>query len=272
MTDNSFIREVDEAVRQERYKALWDKFGIFFVGLAVALIIGAAAYNIWKYLKESEAETAGDAFTAALALKNANEQEKATEAFDELVKDGPSGYAILSRFQLAASQAKAGETDKAVVSYDALARDRSVDAILKGLATLQAATLRLDTADYAEMQKRLDGLANGKSAWRFSAQELLGLSAYQNGDLPAAEDRFSTLLVDAGTPRNMRDRANVMLALILSQTATENAPGTQDKKADDTKAEDAEAEDAKADDASAEDANTEDADTDDVKANEATTN
>lgn len=257
MTDNSFIREVDEAVRQERYRALWDRFGVYVIGLAVALIVGAAAYNIWKYVQESEAETAGDAFTAAVALKNANEQEKATEAFEELVKDGPSGYAILSRFQLASSQAKAGETDKAVESYEALAKDRRVDAILKGLATLQAATLRLDQADYAEMQKRLDGLASGKSAWRFSAKELLGLSAYQNGDLKAAEDQFSALLVDAGTPRNMRDRANVLLALIVSQTAT--APDT---KADDTKSGDAGAGDAKSDDAKSGDA----------EASEATTN
>jgi hypothetical protein len=238
MTDNSFFREVDDAVRQERYRALWDKFGIYVIGLAVALIVGAAAYNIWKYIQESEAETAGDAFTAAVALKNANEQEKATEAFKELVEDGPSGYRILSRFQLAASEAKAGETDKAVEAYDALAKDRGVDAILKGLATLQAATLRLDKADYAEMQKRLDSLANGNSAWRYSAKELLGLSAYQNGDLRAAEDQFSALLVDAGTPRNMRDRANVLLALIVSQTATEGS-SAGDKKADDNKTDDA---------------------------------
>jgi hypothetical protein len=72
------------------------------------------------------------------------------------------------------------------------------------------------------MQERLNSLAQGKSAWRFSAQELLGLSAYQNDDLSAAEERFGALLVDAGTPRNMRDRANVMLALIVSQTAADS--------------------------------------------------
>ncbi|MDJ0513374.1 MAG: tetratricopeptide repeat protein [Methyloceanibacter sp.] len=247
MTDNSFIREVDEAVRQERYKRLWDRFGIYVIGLALALVVGAAAYNIWKYLAESAAETAGDAFTAAIALKNANDQEQATKAFEELVKDGPSGYSILSRFQLASSQAKAGDVDKAIEAYDGLAKDRRVDPILKGLATLQAAALRLDKADYSEMQTRLDALANGNSAWRFSAKELLGLSAYQNNDLRAAEDQFSALLVDAGTPRNMRDRANVILALIISQTAAEGGSSAESPKTDDTK-------------------------TDDVKANEATTN
>lgn len=167
MTDQSFIREVDEAVRQERYKALWDRYGLYVVGLAVALIVGVAAYNIWTYVKDSQAEAAGDEFVNALSFANANDQSKATKTFDSLAKSGPSGYRVLSQFQLASSQAKAGETDKAVAAYEALAKDRGVDPILKGLATLQAATLRLDKADYAEMQKRLDGLANGKSAWRF---------------------------------------------------------------------------------------------------------
>lgn len=248
MTDNSFLREVDEAVRQERYKALWDKFGIYVIGLALALVIGVVAYNVWTYLKESAAETAGDEFTSALALESSGEQDKANEAFEELAKDGPSGYRVLSQFQLASSQAKAGETDKAVEAYEALAKDRQVDAILKGLATLQAATLRLDKADYAEMQKRLDGLANGKSAWRFSARELLGLSAYQHKDLKAAEDQFSALLVDGGTPRNMRERANVMLALILSETATEAGAGTDESKTDTSKTDASKADETPADD------------------------
>ena len=247
MTDNSFIREVDEAVRQERYKALWDKFGIYVIVLALALIIGVVGYNIWTYLKESAAETAGDEFSTALSFESGADQAKANEVFERLVKDGPSGYRVLSRFQLASSQAKAGETDKAVEAYEALAKERRVDPILKGLATLQAATLRLDTADYAEMQTRLDGLANGKSAWCYSARELLGLSAYQHDDFKAAEDQFSALLVDGGTPRNMRDRANVMLALILSQTATEGGSSADESTSDETKKNDAKADDTKTD-------------------------
>lgn len=276
MTDNSFIREVDEAVRQERYKALWDKFGIYIIVLVLALIIGTIAYNVWKYLEESAAKTAGDAFTAALVLESGNDQADADKTFEELAEDGPSGYSVLSRFQLASSQAKAGETDKAVEAYEGLANDRRVDNILKGLATLQAAKLRIDEADYAEMQERLDGLAMGTSAWRFSAKELLGLSAYQNDDLEAAEEQFSSLLVDAGTPRNMRERANVMLALIVSQTAAGPEAGAQDAKPDDTTTDDAktddtttddtQADDAKPDDAEAEESQTEDSGADNTEA------
>ena len=74
-----------------------------------------------------------------------------------MAEKGPAGYRVLARFQLAAAEAQGGDTDKAVADYDALASDQSIDDILKGHATIQAATLRLDKADYAEMEQRLEG-------------------------------------------------------------------------------------------------------------------
>jgi hypothetical protein len=226
MSDNSFFREVDEAVRQDQYKALWDKFGVYVLVLAVVLIAGVAGYKAWSYWKERQAQEAGAEFAQALALETGTEPAKADEAFEQLAKSGPAGYQVLSRFQMAAAQAKAGETDKAVEAYDALSTDSSVDQILQGLATLQAATLRLDKADHAEMERRLSGLVDGNTAWRYSARELLGLSAYQHKDLSAAEEQFSTLLGDQGTPPNMRDRANMMLALILSSSPAQSSSTT----------------------------------------------
>jgi hypothetical protein len=132
-----------------------------------------------------------------------------------LAEEGPPGYRVLARFQLAAAEAKAGDIDKAVADYDALAGDSSVDEIMRGHATLQAAALRLDKADYAEMERRLKDLAEGNSAWRFSARELLGLSAYRLNDMREAEKQFSALVGDQGTPPNLRERADMMLALIV---------------------------------------------------------
>ncbi|MGH6832134.1 MAG: tetratricopeptide repeat protein, partial [Methyloceanibacter sp.] len=53
------------------------------------------------------------------------------------------------------------------------------------------------------------------SAWRFSARELLGLSAYRLNNVHEAERQFSALLGDQGTPPNLRERADMMLALIV---------------------------------------------------------
>jgi hypothetical protein len=219
MSDNSFFREVDEAVRHDQYKKLWDRYGIAILVLGALLITGVAAYKGWVFWKERQAQEAGAEFTQALAMKASTESDKARAAFAALAKSGPQGYQVLSRFQLAASEAKAGETDKAVASYDALATDASVDPILQGLATVQAATLRLDSADYAEMERRLKGLIDADSAWRFSARELLGLSAYRHDDMRVAEEQFSAILSNQRTPPSLRERANMMLTLIASSSS-----------------------------------------------------
>ena len=39
---DSFLREVDEAVRQEHYKKLWDQYGIYALGLAVLVALNIA--------------------------------------------------------------------------------------------------------------------------------------------------------------------------------------------------------------------------------------
>ena len=90
---------------------------------------------------------------------------------------------MLAQFQLANAEAQAGDVDKAVADYDALATDAETDNILKGLATVQAATLRLDSADYAEMERRLKGLIDrGKPLEIFGAgaARAFGLQAQQH--------------------------------------------------------------------------------------------
>jgi hypothetical protein len=214
MSDRDFFREVDEAVRQDRYKALFDKYGIYALVGTALIVAGVAGFKGWTYWQESNAQAAGTEFSNALALEDNGDAAKAQEALSALAEKGPAGYRVLSRFQLALINAQAGDNDKAVAIYDALATDADTDSILKGLTTIQAATLRLDTADYAEMERRLKGLIDQGSPWRYSAQELLGLSAYRLNNMLESEKQFSALLADQGTPSNLRERADMMLALI----------------------------------------------------------
>jgi hypothetical protein len=215
MSDRDFFREVDEAVRQDKYRKLWDQYGVYVLGAAAIMVAGVAGYKGWTFWQEKRAADAGAKFSQALSLEEGADAAKAREMLTALSEQGPEGYRVLARFQLAAAAAKAGETDKAVAEYDALAKESGVDPILQGHATLQAASLRLEKADYAEMEQRLKSLADSDSAWRFSARELLGLSAYRVKDMREAERQFSALIGDEATPANLRERANMMLALIV---------------------------------------------------------
>jgi hypothetical protein len=103
--DRDFIREVDEAVRQDQYKRLWDQYGVYALAALVLVVAGVAGYKGWAYWREREAGQAGAKFSQALAVSDA---AKANEIFTALATDGPKGYRILSRFQLAAAAAMRG--------------------------------------------------------------------------------------------------------------------------------------------------------------------
>jgi len=87
--------------------------------------------------------------------------------------------------------------------------------------------LIVDTADFTEMQNRLTPLLDENNAWRFSARELLGLSAYRTGRLEEARQLFLELAANQKTPPAIRERAGLMMGLITSAEAQQSAPATQ---------------------------------------------
>ena len=94
--------------------------------------------------------------------------------------------------------------------------------------------LRVDDAKFDEMNERLGTLTGGDTAWRHSARELLGLSAYKNGKKAEAERIFQEILVDSDAAAPLRQRAQVMLSLIVEPAKTSAAKPKADANASDT--------------------------------------
>src|SRR5262249_51461136 len=92
--DREFIREVDEAVRQDQYKKLWDQYGIYALAAAVVLVAGVAGYKGWIAWQEKKSGEAGAKFTQALTVEEGPDAAKANDILASLVKDGPEGYRI----------------------------------------------------------------------------------------------------------------------------------------------------------------------------------
>ena len=69
MSDDGFFREVDQELRQDKAKALWDNYGPAAIGLAVLVVLGTAAYVGYDYFVSTRANRSGDAFSQALNLR-----------------------------------------------------------------------------------------------------------------------------------------------------------------------------------------------------------
>jgi len=215
MSDDSIFREVDEAIRHDQLKTLWNKYGIILVSGAFLIIASVSGYKGWVYWQGEQAKTTGARFVGGLTQVEDGKTADALEVFKSISNDAPSGYRTLADFELAALHMKEGKKDEALRIYDELASQSGIGAVLQGFAKIQAASLSLDIKPFAELETRLNGLLKSENSWRHSARELLGLSAYKAGDIKVAERFFNVILSDQQTPVNMRRRAEMMLSLMV---------------------------------------------------------
>ena len=227
---DSLAREIDEELRREQLLKLWDAYGTYVIAAAVLIIAGIGGYKFYEHRRATAAEAAGAKL--AIAAREAAQDKKAElqKALEDIAKTAPTNYGVLARLRLAAAEREAGKTAEAAAAYEAIAKGSGVDALLADYAQLQAAVLRLDSANWTDMQNWLTPLAADGNAWRFSARELLGLAAQKAGKLDEARTEYQRLLSDRGTPPSIAERARIMLAMLTEAELT-GAPASagQDK-------------------------------------------
>jgi len=205
------FHEVDEEVRRERLAKIWERYSGLIIAACVLLVAAVGGWRGYEWYVARQAAIAGSQIEAAVTL--ANKSAEAQTAFDKVAAEAPGGYRTLARFRAAAELAKT-KKDEAVKAYDALASDGSLGALWQDLASIRAGLLLVDTAPLAEMQKRLEPLADSGRVYRHSARDLLALSAWRVKDAAAAKKYLGMISGDAETPPGIRSRADVLAALM----------------------------------------------------------
>jgi len=209
------FHEVDEEVRRERLKKLWDRYSIYLIALAVLIVAVIAGWRGYEWWQGKKAAAAGSAFEAAIALSDAGKHQEAEAAFEKAAADAPAGYRVLARLRVAAELGQVQPAD-GVKAFDEIATDASIGRTLQDLAAIRASLLLVDTAPLAEMQRRLGPLAEPTRTFRHSARELLVLSAWRSHDLVAARRYIDMIAADSETPPGTRARVEVLAALITA--------------------------------------------------------
>ena len=205
--------EVDEEVRRDQLKKLWDRYSIYIVALAILIVAGVGGWRGYEYLEAKKAAEAGAAFDRAAELSEQNKHAEAEAAFADLAAKAPSGYRMLARLRQAGEVASR-DTRAAAKMYDDIAADRSVGAAEQDLARIRAAQLLLDSTSYQNMQQRLEPATAATSTFRHTARELLALSAWRANDANAARQWLDLIANDGETPPSLRSRAEALQALL----------------------------------------------------------
>ncbi|HEX5230817.1 MAG TPA: tetratricopeptide repeat protein [Bradyrhizobium sp.] len=205
--------EVNEDVRREQLKKLWDQYSIYIVAAAFLVVAAVGGWRGYQYLEAKKAAEAGAAFDKAIELSEQNKSAEAEAAFNNLAATAPSGYRMLARLR-AAAEIAAHDPQAAVKLYDEISTDRSIGALEQELARIRAAGLLVDTATYPTMVQRLEASTAPQATFRHTARELLALSAWHANDTTAARKWLDLIANDAETPPGLRSRAEALQALL----------------------------------------------------------
>jgi hypothetical protein len=209
---SDIFQEVDEEVRRERLKQLWDRYGTLIVILAflvVAAIGGWRAYQWWDAKKAAEN---GARFESALALATDGKNADAEAAFAKIAAEGTSGYRTLARFQEATELARR-DPAAAVKAYDAIAADSSLSSALQDLARVRAGLILVDTAPLEELRTRLAPAAEPGRPFRHSARELMAFASWRAGNAAETKRWVDMITADAESPQAVRSRVEMLSAL-----------------------------------------------------------
>jgi hypothetical protein len=205
--------EVDEEVRRDQLKKLWDRYSIHFVAGAILIVATVGGWRGYQYLEAKKAAEAGRAFDAALDLAEQSKHAEAEAAFNNLAATAPSGYRMLARLR-AAAEVATRDPQAGAKMYDDISADRSIGTAEQDLARIRAAGLLLETASYPSMRERLEAATKPDATFRHTARELLALSAWRANDTTAARQWLDMIANDGETPSGLRSRAEALQALL----------------------------------------------------------
>ncbi len=146
--------EIEEDLRRDRMKELWQRYGNYILGLAVLIIIGVAGYQGYNYWMETKSQSSGNTFFEAVTAENS------LDALTSIVSDLPEGYAMLASFRMAALYAEDGNNAAAEQSYIEMSEDISIDIFYRDTALLLSVMNAPKSADKNVLIERISDISS----------------------------------------------------------------------------------------------------------------
>ena len=134
---SDIFREVDEEVRREQLKKLWERYQYLIVGVVLLVVVGVGGWRVYEWQQTRQAAEVGTHFEERHRAGRGRQARRGREGFRA---DRGRRHAGLSRaWRASARRPQLAQTDPtaAVEIYKQIAADSSVEQVLRDLAALR---------------------------------------------------------------------------------------------------------------------------------------
>lgn len=224
---DEFIREVDEAVRQDRWTTIWKRYNAYIVGAGLAVVVGMSANVAWETYQKNKLDSQARGLAAATTLLADDKPAEAASAFRALANEAGGGVGVVARLRSAAAEKEAGNPDGKIETLKQLATDGDAASLYKKLADLLALQEGFNQADAESLIAELDKVATPDNPWRASLLELKAVAEMKAGQTDEARATLAALLEAPETPASLTRRASELLEALGGPLEEDNQTVSQ---------------------------------------------
>tara|TARA_B100000925_G_scaffold105847_1_gene78041 strand:- start:1313 stop:1945 length:633 start_codon:yes stop_codon:yes gene_type:complete len=202
--------EVNEELRRQQLKSIWDRFGVYIIGFAVLIILSVGGNEIINHLNNRVSQRESNAFDNAL---NLIEKGNDSAGLDQLIEltEGKTGYKGLALFRLSSESLTNGNYQEAVDYLKKASLDKTLTNNLRVFAKIKAGLILVDNGSFSEVDVLLKEVIESGGPFSFHAKEILALALIKNGRDLEAQEIFQEIANDASAPPVLARRAEIFL-------------------------------------------------------------
>jgi len=202
--------EVNEELRRQQLKSIWDRFGVYIIGFAVLIILSVGGNEIINHLNNRVSQRESNAFDNAL---NLIEKGNDSAGLGQLIKltEGKTGYKGLALFRLSSESLTNGNYQEAVDYLKKASLDKTLTNNLRVFAKIKAGLILVDNGSFSEVDVLLKEVIESGGPFSFHAKEILALALIKNGRDLEAQEIFQEIANDASAPPVLARRAEIFL-------------------------------------------------------------
>lgn len=205
--DETFMREVDENLRQDQLRDFFKTYGSWLIFAVVLFLVASGGLIWWK--QHSAKRAGGQVEKLAQTYKDigTGDVASAPQQLDALSDTSSKAVRASAQFAKAAVALQQGNANVAIATYKALANDSGLPAPYRDAALVRQTALEFDALKPQDVISRLAPLAKPGEPWFGSAGEMTAMAMLKQGNKHEAGQMFAAMARDSAVPESIRARA-----------------------------------------------------------------
>jgi len=210
-----FLREVDDAVRQDQLEGFMSRYGKLVLAVVVIALLAFAGWIYWDHRQTKAREERSEAYVQALDSIQSENLDAAKAKLQPIAAASSSDATVTSaRLMLAGIALRQNHKPDALGLYRQVAADAKAPQALRDLASVRAIAADFDAMKPQDVVDRLKPLAVPGNAWFGPAGELVGMAYLKLGKQDQAGPLFGAIAKDETVDEGLRSRARQLAAVL----------------------------------------------------------